>query len=113
APRGNSDELRVRQMGEIAVVADYWEIRAPRDVLRVFFFLNTVSGHAHDVIVLKRQLNGLIQCDLAWRRRLPFLRGQQPGVEQQQHNAKKCSASHHGFVLSFAEVSPSGKPSSP
>ena len=103
AAHGDPDELRVCQVRQDAVVPEYWEISTPCDFFRVFLLLNTISGYAHDMIVLERQLNRLLQRDAVRLSRLfPLFCGALPIREaelpitqgrlaQQRHEKKRCN----------------------
>ncbi len=112
-PRGNANKLRVRNVRYIAVVAKNREIGASSDVFAALFFLNAVSGDSHDMIVLERELNGLLQRDVARLGLFGFLRTQLHSTNERAKTAKKGGTFHHDLVLSFAAGCPSRKPSSP
>ena len=54
------DQLRVGQMYEVAFISDGGKIRAFRNFLGVLLLLDFVSGDADVVVLLQRQLNGLL-----------------------------------------------------
>jgi hypothetical protein len=57
-------------MHEVAVISDRWKICTLRDLLRVLFFLDRVTGDANIVIVPECELNGFLQRYVARRRRV-------------------------------------------
>jgi hypothetical protein len=62
------NQLRVRQAREGGVVAYGWEIRTLGGFLHVLFLIDRVLCDSDIVVVLQRQVNRFMQCDVARRR---------------------------------------------
>ncbi|HME35694.1 MAG TPA: hypothetical protein VKF84_10690 [Candidatus Sulfotelmatobacter sp.] len=58
-------QLRVGQMHEVAFIANGGKIGAFRNFFGVLLLLDRVFGDADVMIVLQRQLHGLVQVDVA------------------------------------------------
>ncbi len=69
-------------MHEAAVIAYRRKIRTLRNLLRMLFFLHRVAGDSDIVVALERQLNSLLQCDVAWRRGVTRFLGHRSAGEE-------------------------------
>src|SRR5713226_2150662 len=57
----NLNQLSICHVHEAAVIPYRWKIRTLRGLLRVLFLLDRVAGNANVVVVVKGQLNSLVQ----------------------------------------------------
>src|SRR3954451_21130441 len=91
-------------MQKAAVVSYGRKIRALCALLRLPFLLNSVSGNADVVVVLKGQLNGFLQCQVArGLRSLCFLGPGKAGRKRDSYDEDERSISFYHFG-SFAEA---------
>src|ERR1700676_3820100 len=106
--RGNSDELRIGHLREIAVVAQDREVSTSGDVFSMFLFFDLQRRDTNDMVVLQRELHSLFERDAPGRDQLRFLCEERRKPNQQKQNAKKRCASIHVLSPAWTRALPRG-----
>src|SRR5208283_3574628 len=97
-PGRNFDQLRIRQVHEKAVISYGGKIRALSNFLCVLLLLDLVASDADVVIVLKRQLDGLLQSNMPRQSGVAGLLSKNQRTGERQGEKQELVSWFHDFT---------------
>jgi hypothetical protein len=71
-------------VNESALISDGWEVGTLGSLFDVLLLFNLELIDTDQVVMLERQLNGLLQCDVSWRRGRIGLLGRCKNIQECQ-----------------------------